>query len=271
MASPKKVRHILGLSGGKDSAALAIYMRDKVSEMEYFFCDTGAELEETYAYLKMLEMYLGRPLNRLNPWQDFDYWLSRNKQFLPSARMRWCTVNLKLKPLEQFVGDDDAISYVGIRADEDSRKGYMSPKGNIKSVYPFVEDGIDKAGVFKILEKAGVGLPKYYEWRTRSGCYFCFFQRKMEWVGLLERHPDLYEKAKAYEKFDPETGKKFTWSQGESLEELARPERVAEIKENHRKFLEREAAQRKNKPLVEVFEKALDSEDDTEPCQICNL
>ena len=31
----QKIRHILGLSGGKDSSALAIYMRDKVPEMEY--------------------------------------------------------------------------------------------------------------------------------------------------------------------------------------------------------------------------------------------
>ena len=41
------VRHVLGISGGKDSAALAIYMRDQVPEMEYFFCDTGRELPET--------------------------------------------------------------------------------------------------------------------------------------------------------------------------------------------------------------------------------
>ncbi|MYE56769.1 MAG: phosphoadenosine phosphosulfate reductase family protein, partial [Acidimicrobiaceae bacterium] len=44
------VRHICGISGGKDSSALAVYMRDRVPEMEYFFCDTGAELPETYEY-----------------------------------------------------------------------------------------------------------------------------------------------------------------------------------------------------------------------------
>lgn len=32
----KPVRHLLGLSGGKDSSALAIYLRDKVPEMEYY-------------------------------------------------------------------------------------------------------------------------------------------------------------------------------------------------------------------------------------------
>ena len=51
----KPVRHVMGISGGKDSSALAIYMRGKVPEMEYFFCDTGSELPETYEYLQRLE------------------------------------------------------------------------------------------------------------------------------------------------------------------------------------------------------------------------
>ena len=46
-----EIRHICGISGGKDSSALAVYMRDRVPQMEYFFCDTGAELPETYDYL----------------------------------------------------------------------------------------------------------------------------------------------------------------------------------------------------------------------------
>ena len=45
-------RHLLGISGGKDSAALAIYMREKIPEMEYVFCDTGKELKETYDFIK---------------------------------------------------------------------------------------------------------------------------------------------------------------------------------------------------------------------------
>jgi len=37
--SAKPVRHILALSGGKDSSALAVFMKDKVPDMEYVFCD----------------------------------------------------------------------------------------------------------------------------------------------------------------------------------------------------------------------------------------
>ena len=80
---------------------------------------------------------------------------------------------------------------------------------------------------WKSLDGAGLGLPKYYSWRTRSGCTFCFFQQKIEWVRLKEQHPKAFEEAKAYEKNAVEHGSPFTWSQGESLEELERPERIA--------------------------------------------
>ena len=68
-------RHILGLSGGKDSSALAIYMRSRVPEMEYAFCDTGKELPETYEFLDRLEAFLGKKIERLNADRDFDHWL----------------------------------------------------------------------------------------------------------------------------------------------------------------------------------------------------
>ena len=264
---PKK-RHVLGLSGGKDSSALAIYMRDRVAEMEYYFCDTGKELPETYEYLEKLEAYLGKPIARLNSERDFDHWLELYGGYLPSSRMRWCTRQLKLKPFEEFIGDDPAVSYVGIRADE-NRSGYISTKPNIESVFPFKEDGITRADVFRFLEESGVGLPKYYEWRTRSGCYFCFFQRKIEWVGLKERHPDLFELAKSYEKVDPESGESFTWQQRETLNEMVEPDRMAEIIEKDR--VRRERASRGRS----LFNILADSDDDLPPeergCLICEL
>jgi len=57
-------RHILGLSGGKDSTALAIYMKDRVPQMEYVFCDTDKELTETYEYLNRVEAFLGKRIVR---------------------------------------------------------------------------------------------------------------------------------------------------------------------------------------------------------------
>ena len=256
----QKVRHLLGLSGGKDSSALAVYMRDRVPEMEYFFSDTGKELPETYEFLDRLEAFLGKPIARLNmdpdphSNRDFDHWLTLYGGLLPSSQVRWCTVNLKIRPFEEYVGEDKAYNYIAIRADED-RDGYKPLKTpslrNIEPIYPFKEDGITKEDVYRILEESGVGLPDYYKWRTRSGCYFCFFQRKSEWVGLLEQHPDLFELAKAYEKPNPnaKTDELFTWCQGESLEELSQPERIEQIKANTKKAI-RHLRKRQNRTAV---------------------
>jgi 3'-phosphoadenosine 5'-phosphosulfate sulfotransferase (PAPS reductase)/FAD synthetase len=278
------MRHVCGISGGKDSSALAIYLRDRVPEMEYFFCDTGAELPETYDYLNKLEVVLGKPIARLNSARGFDHWFEVYRGTLPSPQMRWCTRLMKIKPLEDWIGDDPATSYVAIRSDERNRKGYVSTKANITAVFPFVDDDIDHDGVLRILDEAGVGLPEYYEWRTRSGCYFCFFQRKAEWVGLADRHPDLFAKAVAIEKkvltqagTDGDAsyqdvamkGREYTWSQGETLEELV--SRRDEIEERHAAAVERAKSKRRNIPLVEVLSSALDEDDDSQACAVCHL
>ena len=217
------MRHILSLSGGKDSAALAVYMRDRVKAMEYIFSDTRKELPETYEYLERLEDYLGTPVNRLNAELGFDHWYDVYGGMLPSNHRRWCTKMLKLKPFEAFAGDDPVINYVALRADE-NRTGYISHKPNITPVYPFQDDGLKLPDIEHILETSGVGLPPYTAWgRSRSGCFFCFYQQKIEWVRLKERHPDLFEAAKAYER--PVRGQRehLYWNERESLSELERP------------------------------------------------
>lgn len=265
-----RVRHILSLSGGKDSSALAVFMRGKIPDMEYVFCDTNKELPETYEYLDRLQAFLGKPIVRLNATRGFDHWLQVYGNYLPSGRMRWCTRMLKIKPFEEYVGEDSVFSYIGIRADED-REGYISTKPNIHPVYPFKEAGIVEGDVYRILEEAGLGLPKYYEWRTRSGCYFCFFQRKAEWVGLRERHPELFEKAKAYEKIDESTGLRYTWSERESLDELEKPDRIADIKHKHAEALKTQSKTNRGQKLYQILGTVLDDEDDSEPCLICHL
>lgn len=261
MSNDKPVRHLLGLSGGKDSAALAIYMRDKIPEMEYFFADTGAELPETLAFVDLMEDYLGKKITRLNSGRGFDYYLKLNGNFLPTARSRWCTINLKLKPFEDFVGNDPVISYVAIRADEPYRTGYISTKPNITAVYPFKDDGKVKDDILKILEESGIGIPKYYEWRSRSGCYFCFYQRKIEWIGLYENHPDLFEKAKEFEEYHKSFGRNHSWSQDEYLEEmLARKEEIKQKFELMNQNI-------KPKNLIDIILDDDDNQDDG--CLVC--
>lgn len=264
-------RHILSLSGGKDSTALAIYMRDKVPEMEYVFCDTDKELKETYEYLNRIEAFLGKKIIRLNDNAGFDHWHKVFGGYLPAPNMRWCTKFLKLKPFEEFVGDDPVISYIGIRADED-RIGYISHKPNINTVYPFKEDKIDLTGVIKILEDSGIGMPPYLKWgRTHSGCYFCFFQKPIEWVRLLENYPEDFEKAQAYEKVSDEPGKTFTWIQGMPLSELRKPENIEKIKNRYKERHEHYIKTRGNRTLVEVLSEMRNGENEPTACLICQL
>lgn len=243
-------RHIVPVSGGKDSSALAVYLRQRNPEIEfeYVFSDTGVELPETYDYLDRLENVLGIEIHRVSALDLFDVAEKHGRTafdialyehfagFLPSPRARWCTRIMKIAPFERFVGTDRAYSYIGIRADE-NRSGYLgsgtagakpvviSERPNITPVYPYRDDGIDLAEVGRILDSAGLGLPEYYEWRSRSGCYFCFYQQIGEWQGLKERHPELYEKSKAYETM--KQGRKYTWVDGRSLDDVERMPRRA--------------------------------------------
>ncbi|MBQ5975286.1 MAG: phosphoadenosine phosphosulfate reductase [Bacteroidales bacterium] len=354
-----KIRHILGISGGKDSAALAIYLKQHYPELkiEYYNSDTGCELEETELLIDRLEAYLGK-IVRLRAAQDspeptpFHHFLKAAGGFLPSPQARWCTQKMKLQEFERYVGEDVAISYVGIRGDED-RDGYISSKPNIQAIFPFRKniwsldvinkvlgndnlehfisiydklcpqglmhdeimetvhkpitkqyyyskklnalldydvklfnhvvfeclkstdypvgkldsfplldntDVLVKDDIFRLLRESGVGVPAYYEeipfevegkqgtyCRSRSGCYFCFFQQKIEWVWLYEQHPDLYRKAMEFEKDG------YTWNQGESLEELCRPERVRQIKLDIIKRQEESRKQNKGTTLAEIL------------------
>lgn len=355
----EKVRHVLGISGGKDSAALAIYLTKNYPnlDIEYYFCDTGKELQETLDLVGRLEVFLGKEIKRLkatsNPHFDpFDYCLKAIGDFLPSVQSRWCTQKLKLEPFEKkFIKDDLSISYVGIRGDED-REGYISTKPNIQSIFPFRkniwsieiisnffqneniathmalykdiaskaifervqdilntprdnkftlskklnslldvsastfnkvmfaflqdrnfpvshleefpllehEDNLNREDIFKLLRESGVGVPAYYEKvpftvdgqtgeyaRSRSGCYFCFFQQRIEWIWLYEQHPDLFEKAMKYEK------DVYTWIQGERLEDLIKPERIRQIKLDAIKRSEKNATAQKSPYLVDML------------------
>jgi len=138
-----EVRHVLGISGGKDSAALAIYMKQKYPDLnvEYYNSDTGCELAETVQLVDNLDSYLGGIVRLVaadgSPEPTpFDHFLKASGGFLPSPQARWCTQKMKLAEFERFVGDAPTISYVGIRGDEE-REGYVSVKPNIQAIFPF--------------------------------------------------------------------------------------------------------------------------------------
>lgn len=172
-----KIRHVLGISGGKDSAALAIYVKTKYPELdlEFYSSDTGKELEETYQLIRNLEVYLGVKINVLkgaeNSSEDpFDHFLKMYGGYLPSSNARWCTKKLKLDPFEKYVGTDPVVSYVGIRGDEE-REGYISTKKNIQSIFPFRKNIWSEDVVAKVLSNQNIDLLETYSDAIDFGKY----------------------------------------------------------------------------------------------------
>lgn len=262
-----KIRHILSISGGKDSAALAFHLRDTRPDIdfEYVFFDTGEELPETYEYLEKLERALGVKVEKIYPPKSFEKLLLQYNNFLPSPTERWCTRHLKLEALIDHVKEGTIYNYVGIRADE-NRTGLIPHRENFYTIMPFVEDGITLNDVKRILKEKLAdhdipdGLPKYYEKvydkefditynRTRSGCYFCFFMRQIEWVWLLEKHPEEYWKAAKFEQGG------YTWIRDMSLKEFAKPANIARVKESYKKYEEYKKKHKiKNGTMMEEME-----------------
>lgn len=184
---------------------------------------------------------------------------------------------MKIKPFEEFIGEDSVVTYIGIRADE-NREGYISKKESVKPVFPFIEDGLIRDDIFRILEQS-VGIPEYYKWRSRSGCYFCFFQQQKEWLGLKRNHPELYKKAKQLEE---RKRKKVDWSQGASVEIKGHgytwssqgplDELIAKAEAREKNNQHNDSSKKK---VPERWQDALKDDDDDDPedqaCTICSL
>jgi 3'-phosphoadenosine 5'-phosphosulfate sulfotransferase (PAPS reductase)/FAD synthetase len=173
------VKHVLGISGGKDSAALALYMRDKYPDLpiDYYNSDTGCELHETEQLIIELESVLGH-ITKLKAAEGspeptpFQHFLKANGGYLPSPQSRWCTRKLKLEEFEKYVGDALTISYVGIRGDEE-REGYISTKSNIQAIFPFRRNIWSMDVIHKVLHKDSIEqLLEIYESVCPTNLYY---------------------------------------------------------------------------------------------------
>ena len=239
-----KEYHILSLSGGKDSTALAFFMKENMPEIfektELVFYDTGCDLPETYDYLNKIEIFLNKKITRLTPEKSFEHLLTVNR-VLPSHFRRWCTVELKVRPSQKYIeeklkkeGKKIVNLYVGIRKDEEHRKGILLlsdlEKEFVKPQYPLIQYQIYKSDVEKILIKNGINYPSYYDYRSRNGCYFCFYQKEIDWINLYKNHPDLFKKASDYENFTRKGKTRiFRWNEKYYLDEMIKPENMRKI------------------------------------------
>lgn len=190
------MRHIVAVSGGKDSTALALRLAETEPHTDFEFCitPTGRELPPMQEHWKRLECLLERPLTRIAAPSLLD--LIKKYQGLPSWRMRWCTRLIKIEPFMQYAAAAaPAVCHVGIRADEaDDREGtdWKGIEGVTQSL-DLVRWGWGINQVKDYLRKRNVVIPE------RTDCDWCFFQRLGEWWRLWRDYPEQWREGEAVE------------------------------------------------------------------------
>lgn len=189
--------HIVGLSGGKDSTALAIRLKEINPKTRYIYVctPTGDELPEMGNHWNNLEDILNQPIIRLHhPDYRTIYDLIDEFQMMPNFRARWCTRIMKLETIHHFYNQvKPAVIYIGLRADEKTRNGFQLLDGDIEQVYPMREWGWGINDVWNYLSEKNIKIPR------RTDCAMCFYQRIDEWYSLWEQYPEIYKRIEDFE------------------------------------------------------------------------
>lgn len=200
---------LVGLSGGKDSTAMALRLQE-AEPGDYIFAitPTGRELPVMKDHWNHLEVLLGQPLLKI-PAPSFHDLIIKFKM-LPSWHSRWCTRLIKIEPFMAYAKSIAPVTTcIGIRADEPTREG-TDWKGceNIKQDFPLQRWEWGLSEVLDYLKGRNIEIP------TRTDCDFCFFQRLIEWYELWREHPALWQEGEAYETFTGHTlrsAQRDTW------------------------------------------------------------
>lgn len=188
-----KELHVVALSGGKDSTAMALILKETMPEIEFtYVCTpTGNELPVMFQHWKMLKDRLGGAFIPIVAG-TLETVIDQEKM-IPNWRARFCTRILKIEPyaawlMQQSSKYDRVVSYVGIRADEEEREaGDYSKVPGIEMVFPLREMGWGIQEVLAYLDDHNIKIPE------RTDCALCFYQTLGEWWVLWKEHPELYQ------------------------------------------------------------------------------
>ena len=214
-------KYLLSVSGGKDSTAMILYLREiavKPELIEYVFMDTGWENIQTYEYLDYLENELDIKINRIRSnitvkpeheeiyqeclsvmGRDYSDFVAMilNQRYFPYGRRQFCTSLLKVEPFQLFIDNLDyqTISCVGIRREESHRRSTY-PEWEFNESFDFwvwrpLIDWIE-SDVIDIHHRHSVRPnPLYLNGSHRVGCYPCIRTNKKEMSAFPLDHGHL--------------------------------------------------------------------------------
>ena len=205
--------HIVALSGGKDSTALALRLAEVEPRAYTYVCTpTGDEPAAFFDHMASLRTVLQAPILPIMHPLGLNG-LIEKYHALPNYRQRWCTRILKIEPYRAWLASHaPAVSYVGLRADEAGRAGgaYDDIPG-ITMRFPLREWGWTVDDVWGYLDRRNVHIP------ARLDCQRCFFQTLYEWWLLWRQSPLVYAEAESQERLTGHTfrsAKRDTWPAG---------------------------------------------------------
>lgn len=202
-------RHVVAsISGGKDSAAMSLWLTENGIEHTRVFADTGWEHPATYAYLRgPLTEKLG-PIHEVRGPRVMDE-LILHKGMFPSRLKRYCTQELKVFPLAKFIReeserrDGDVVNAVGIRAEESEARSRF-PEWEHQETFdcdvwrPLLRWSFED--VVAIHKRHNlVPNPLYLMGASRVGCWPCIFARKDEIRFIAEHDPARIDQIRALE------------------------------------------------------------------------
>lgn len=252
------MKHIVALSGGKDSTAMALRLAEVEPRDYIYVCTpTGDESSDMLHHWKTLGELLGKPLIQLTRSHDDGRTMTLDSliehfKALPNSRQRWCTRMLKIEPMIAFLkAHAPAVQYVGLRADEEERKGIYSEE--VESDFPLRRFGWGIKRVTDYLRHRGIRIPK------RTDCLKCYDQRLYEWRDFHDNYLGRWVVAEGQEDVT-----------GATFRSPSRDSYPASLRDLAKEFLRRRTLRGDSKRLQGQLLQA-DAEVEETACRVCRL
>jgi hypothetical protein len=210
--------YIFSWGGGVNSTAiLAMIKLGMLPELtkdntHIVFADTGAEMPYTYEHTTNCLSPMARDgwkVKVLRPYNDQLFYTERAKDktleqyciekfVIPNRMRRWCSGEWKSQPINKWrkhtfgidVWKEVSVMILGIAAEEKHRAKELGVEW---TRYPLIEQNVDRKGCFDLCKQAELPIPR------KSGCYFCPYQGKQQWIELYKNLPEHFKKAEYIE------------------------------------------------------------------------